>query len=172
MRITKNGAWLGALIILAFLATRWFLFPLASRNQRSVTAPSATRLVATPAGREELEKFQGAWEFVSLEVDGDRKPDADFKKYTVVFRGDQWIVSEGTNIAAETTIVLDPTANPKSIDVFPPPGKGQPIHGIYLLEGDTLTICDRGEDNGDRPAGFGTEPNSGLVLIVYKQAQR
>ncbi len=167
----KKRSLLVALLIVALVAALWFLLPLGSRSRRSVTVPSASRSVTTPAAREELEKFQGAWEFVSLEVDGDRKPDADFKKYTVVFKGDQWTVSEGTNVAAQTTIVLDPTANPKSIDAFPPAGKGQPIHGIYLLAGDKLTICDRGEDNGDRPTAFGTEPNSGLVLIAYQRAQ-
>lgn len=165
-------ALLVALLVLAFAAALWSLLPRSSRSQRLVNAPSATRPAMTPAGKEELEKFQGTWEFVSLEVDGDPKPDADFKKYTAEFRGDQWIVSEGTNIAAQSTIVLDPNANPKTIDAFPPPGKGQPIHGIYLLERDKLTICDRGEDNGDRPTGFGPEPNSGLVLIVYKRPQR
>jgi len=126
----------------------------------------------TPAAREELEKFQGSWEFVSLAVDGYPKPEGDFRKYTGAFRGNQWIVSEGTNIAAQTTIALDPTADPKEIDAFPQPGKGQPLHGIYSMEGDKLTIWDRGEDNGDRPASFDEELNAGLVSIVFKRPRQ
>jgi len=169
---SRNRTLFLILLLVALVAALWFLLPRAIRSRPVVAIPSATRPVMTPSGREELEKFQGSWEFVSLAVDGEPKPESDFKKYTVMFKGDQWIVSEGTNIAAQTTIVLDPAANPKAIDAFPPPGKGLPIHGIYSLEGDNLTICDRGEDNGERPAGFDEEPNAGLVLIVFKRPHR
>jgi uncharacterized protein (TIGR03067 family) len=163
-----RSAWLIVAILVAFVAGLGFLLSRAPRGQRTVATPPP-RPVMTPAGREELKKFQGRWEFVSLEVDGEPKPEADFKKYTVDFKDDQWMVSEGSNIAAQCTIVLDPIADPKTIDAFPPPGKGLPIHGIYLLEGDKLTVCDRGEDNGERPTDFGPDPNPGLVRIVYRR---
>lgn len=168
-RDKKIGTLLVALIIIALGGSVWFLLPLGSRSRPSAPVPTANRPVTSPAAKEELEKFQGTWDFISLEVDGDVKPDSDFKKYTVVFQGNQWTVSEGTNIAAQTTIELNPAANPKTIDVFSAPGKGQPIHGIYVFEDDKLTICDRGEDKGERPTDFSTEPNSGLVLIVFKR---
>ncbi|MBU6400771.1 MAG: TIGR03067 domain-containing protein [Verrucomicrobia bacterium] len=158
-----------ALLILVFTAALWFLLSRAHRDIRSAAPATTGRSAMTRAERLELEKLQGPWKFVSLEVEGDRKPENDFGKYSVVFKGDQWIVSEGARVAAQTTVVLDPSTNPKSLDAFPPPGKGQPIHGIYLLEGDKLTICDRGEDTGERPTEFSSEPNSGLVLIVYKR---
>ncbi|MHB8523160.1 MAG: TIGR03067 domain-containing protein [Limisphaerales bacterium] len=168
--MTNNRKLLCASLAVALVVALCLLVPLGCRSWRSASVPEK-RPMMTRAVREELEKFQGAWAFVSLEVDGDKKPDADFKKYTVVFEGNQWIVSEGTNVAAQTTIVLDPTAKPTTIDAFPPPGKGDPMHGIYVLEGNKLTICNRGEDKGDRPTDFSTEPNSGLVLIVYERAR-
>jgi hypothetical protein len=39
------------------------------------------------------------------------------------------------------------------------------------MDGVKLTICDRGEDNGDRLANFGSKLNSGLVLIACKRAR-
>jgi len=53
-----------------------------------------------------------------MEVDGDKKPAEQFNKYKVVFQGDQWTVTEGDKIAAKTTIKLDPTKKPKTIDIM------------------------------------------------------
>ena len=166
----KTGALMVALVIIVIGVALWFLLSRGSRNECPVLAPTLSQPASDPAAHAELEKFQGPWEFVSLEVEGNKKPDSDFRKLSVVFRGNQWIVSEGTNIAAQTTIALNPTTNPRTIDAFPPPGKGLTIHGIYKFEGDTLIICDRGEDNGERPTDF-MEADSGAVLIVFKRAK-
>jgi hypothetical protein len=39
----------------------------------------------------------------------------------------------------------------------------------YGIKGDKLTICDRGEDNGERPASFDETPNAGLVMIIFQR---
>lgn len=170
--MTKKKTLLLALLIAALLVLLWFLRPLGHGRPQSVRMPAANPPVMSAAAREEWEKFEGTWEFVSMEVEGVAKPDADFKKYTAVLKGGQWTVYEGTNIAAQTTVGLDPATTPKSIDLIPAPDKGQIIHGIYLLEGDKLTVCDRDEDHGERPTEFATEPDSGLVLLVLKRVQR
>lgn len=123
--------------------------------------------------KEELEKLQGTWEFVSMEVEGVKKPDEEFKKYTVVLKGDQWTVSVADEIAARTTFRLDPTRKPKTIDLTQTlePNQGRLLRGIYSLEGDKLIMCDRGADKGARPTGFETEPDSGLVLVVLKRVK-
>ena len=152
-----------ASIILLVLVVLWFLLSPNSKSQRPI-APSAVAAI-----NQEFEKIQGTWEFVSVEVSGLKKPDQDFKKLLTVVKGNQWTGFERTNIAARCEVELDPETNLKNIDFYPPPDKGLPIHGIYRLEGDQLTVFDRGENNGERPTEFKSEPGSGVVAFVLRR---
>jgi uncharacterized protein (TIGR03067 family) len=117
--------------------------------------------------KKEMAQFQGTWECVSVEVDGKKTP---YKGFTVVLKGDQWTVCEGGRCAAKVTFELKPTKKPKTIDLVDTDvEKKRVIRGIYSLEGDTLTVCYRESEKGDRPTEFATAPDSGLVLLVLKR---
>ncbi len=117
--------------------------------------------------KREMVKFQGTWQFVSVEVDGTKTP---YMGFTVVVKGDQWTVCEGDRCAAKVTLELDPTKKPKTIDlVYVDVEKKGRIRGIYSLEGDRLTVCYRNSEKGDRPTEFATKPDSGFVLLRLKR---
>jgi uncharacterized protein (TIGR03067 family) len=144
------------------------------RDENAALRQQAAELAALRQSLEkaEADRLAGAWRFTSLAFDGKPTPEAELNKLDVRIKDGQWIVSAGSDIKAQTTFRLDPTQNPKTIDIIPQPGKGELVQGIYSLEGDQLTICDRSVDNGERPTEFGTEPGSGLVLIVMKRVGR
>ena len=52
------------------------------------------------------------------------------------------------------------------------PSRGRRGRGIYVLDGDTLTVCDNAPnlDQG-RPAAFEAPRGSGYVLITFKRAK-
>jgi uncharacterized protein (TIGR03067 family) len=120
--------------------------------------------------KKETAKLQGTWKFVSMEVEVNKKPGGHFNRYTVVLKRDQWTVFEGNKIAAQVTFKLDPTKKPKTIDLVDVQKK-RLIRGIYSLEGDTLKVWDRGSEKGDRPTGFATKSELGIVMFVLKRAK-
>jgi uncharacterized protein (TIGR03067 family) len=152
--------WLLGLVILALLVAVGFLVRLRFRGQRPATSSEVN---------EEYAKFQGTWELLSMEAEGAQKPESEYKKYRMTFKGNVWTVLEGTNVKAETPFDLDPTSNPKTIDLYP--SDGRILQGIYALEGDRFSMCDRGTEKGDRPTKFATEPESGLVLVTMRRVK-
>jgi uncharacterized protein (TIGR03067 family) len=121
--------------------------------------------------KKEMAKLQGTWTIVSHEANGQKTSEAEIKDiYSMVLKGDQWIASYWDRMVPHGTIRLDPTKNPKRVDYFDTK-RGRFAHGIYSVEGDTLTICDRKVERGERPKEFRTEPGSGLVLTVLKRTR-
>jgi uncharacterized protein (TIGR03067 family) len=123
--------------------------------------------------QKEMAKFQGTWKFVSYEVAGRKLAEWEMKetaKYTVLFKGGHWTASSEGKIAFDQLLRLDPTQSPKAIDFFDT-DRGRFWRGIYSLQGDTLTVCDRNFENGERPKEFISRPGSRLVLFVLKRVK-
>ncbi len=61
---------------------------------------------------------------------------------------------------------LDPSTNPRSIDIWPRGDKGKPLHGVYSLHGDDLMLhfVSEGED---RPRDF--QPTKGTSTSILRR---
>jgi uncharacterized protein (TIGR03067 family) len=122
------------------------------------------------AVRNELERHQGTWVAVSFEREGQKTDDAVVKNTRRVVKGNRIVWKQGDAKFAETEFEIDPSKNPKAIDVLPSdgPARGKRVLGIYQINGDELTICMAGPDM-ERPQEFSAKENSGQTLMVFRR---
>lgn len=122
------------------------------------------------APKNDEDQLQGRWNVVEVQEKG-RRLDADETKnswLTVKSNQMDWVRGEET---VRATFMLDPTQEPKMIDLEEPKlGKSL---GIYSLEGDKLTISmtvNFGQaKEAERPKAFKTSRGKKVTLIVFKR---
>jgi uncharacterized protein (TIGR03067 family) len=113
---------------------------------------------------EQLRAFEGEWQFVSLEIDGDAMPSPMTAHSRMLIDGDRFRM-ESPEANYEGIFTLDVEADPPQIDIefAEGPEAGNWSYGIYRLDGDDLFLC-LGLTGAPRPKQFGTTPGSGHAL--------
>lgn len=126
--------------------------------------------VVFAGGAGDEEKFQGAWQRVSITDDG--KMVEGVEKSSVVFSGSEYTLKDGDMVKSKGAYKLDAAKNPKEFDVVPGAGpyKGKTLKGIYKFDGDQLIYCLAGPEL-DRPKEFASPAGSKLRLYVNKRAK-
>ena len=116
-----------------------------------------------PETKKELEALQGEWTLVSFINPAGREMKG--KKGQLTIKGDRWIISTDK---FSQTFKIDPSKNPKTIDLIFPDKTF--MLGIYKLEGDQLTVCQKvGPKGPARPEEFNTD---GKLLFVWKREKK
>jgi uncharacterized protein (TIGR03067 family) len=120
------------------------------------------------AAKEELERHQGTWTATSSIYDGQEAPEELVRSITRTVEKDHVVWKRDGKSFAGTRIELDPSRDPRSIDVIPDGGKdrGKRVLGIYKLEDDRLTIC-MAAPGKPRPTAFKAEKGSGYTLRTF-----
>jgi uncharacterized protein (TIGR03067 family) len=121
--------------------------------------------------RDELNRFEATWKFVSIDVDGRSIPAERFGEDRLTLKGKQFTTTVG-GTTTTGTFKIDPTASPKRIDITfaDGPGKGNTQPGIYALDGDTQKICWAAPGKA-RPTAFEAKPKSGRILQVLEKVK-
>src|ERR1035438_3093743 len=112
---------------------------------------------------EDLDRLQGTWNIVYLEMDGRKMPGAGGR---IVVRGDRFTtIAMGANY--EGTVAVHQTTVPKSFDLRfeAGPEKGNTNLGIYELDGDRWKIC-LATRGSQRPRKFTAPPGTGIALEI------
>ncbi|MFO0959334.1 MAG: TIGR03067 domain-containing protein [Isosphaeraceae bacterium] len=120
----------------------------------------------------ELDRHQGIWNVVASVREGKAIDRAIAQSIVRIVEGNRVVWKRDGKSFAGTKIVLDPKADPPTIDVIPEggPAFAKRVLGIYQLSGDELMICMADADK-PRPREFVSgEAGSGLTLQTFRRA--
>ena len=119
-------------------------------------------------------RYEGTWQVVTLEIDGNKSDEQDARKITVVNEADgKWTLEVDGKVIARGTSEIDPTKKPNSIDLTETEGddKGKTALGIYELGDDERKVC-YAKAGMERPADFSAPAGSGRILAVLKRLKK
>jgi RNA polymerase sigma factor (sigma-70 family) len=160
---------------MAMLLTRlkWAAFALAVVVTGAVVAAGVPRVLAAADDaakvQAELKKFQGTWVDIYVEKAGKKLEEVG--DHELKFDGETFSVADHGEVHEKGTIKLDPSKNPKQIDLRMRDRNNEEktALGIYAWDGENLRFC-WGEPGGEkRPTDFTTNPESRFLVVVKRQ---
>lgn len=118
---------------------------------------------------DDLQKLQGVWEVTGGEVNGTAIPESDIPSIILTITDQSYRVERGSE-TDRGAFTLDPSKQPKHMDISPNSGDGagNRLLAIYEISADSFRVC-YAAPGDDRPKAFATEPDSRRLLINYKR---
>lgn len=123
--------------------------------------------------KKDSEALQGTWTMVFAATSGRALVPEEIAGIHLVVKGDKYtLFKEEDKIHDHGTLVLDPKASPRAIDIIEDqgPNKGTSNRGIYLLDGDTFMVC-YNLPHMKRPVEFTSKADGTIFLFIYKRAR-
>lgn len=117
--------------------------------------------LAADAKTPDHERIQGKWRSVQIETLG--YPPTEHTRSLMLFAGDRVTTADGTIFRFR----LDPSAQPKQLDLLHADTEDARYYGIYAFEGDQLVTCFTYLP--PRPAGFSTSKDVSNLLTYYER---
>ncbi len=118
------------------------------------------------AEKQELEKVTGTW------VQAGENVPPENAKVRLVYTGREFVGRLGEKVLFRGSVKLDPTQNPKAIDLTldSGPNKGKVSLGVYELDGDSYRGC-LAAPGKVRPTRLSPEPDSGQQGFAFRRVK-
>jgi uncharacterized protein (TIGR03067 family) len=125
--------------------------------------------------KKDRKKYEGTWQVVSLEVEGNKADEENAKKITVINEADgKWAIEVEGKVMVRGTSEIDPLKKPKAVDLTGTEGdgKGETALGIYEFPDDnTRKVC-LAQAGKERPAEFSSTAENKHILVVLKRVKK
>ncbi len=121
--------------------------------------------------KKDLEKMQGTWHAIAVEVKGTLSDADALKKFELVVKNDSYTVKTSGKEHVSAKLVLGADKEPKEMDIVL---ETDPVYkGIYEIDGDTLKICLvlSSDDDSKRPKEFKSEEDSNTALFTWERTR-
>ena len=129
------------------------------------TATLDPDLAREAASREDMERLQGTWAFVS-----------GIREARMLLEDDRFTVTFKNGDVYRGVYALDPTTRPKMMDMTiregPEKHLGKTSLIIYELDGDRLTWCPAWPGTGNRPRAFPDDGDTQHLCITFRKEAR
>lgn len=147
------------------------------REKPAKEPPAPPRPAPSPKNTEkpkdDHERILGTWDVVSRTMAGKKAPKRDMRffitKNYIAFEDDTGVQYLDRDVLRYR---LDPSQNPKAIDLDRADRDGETHYGIYRFEGDQLTICVSDDEQTERPSTFASKEGSRISLVVLKRSAK
>lgn len=136
-----------------------------------MTMLATASLAAAPSEeqvRRELDRLEGTWRVVSAEAGGMAIPAREHRDLRLTFKDGAFTATRGSEPRQEGTFTIDPSTNPRKMDITRTVGKGEIFkqQAIYHLAGNLLKIC---ASATERPTDFQTRDRPDCTLMVLRR---
>ena len=144
----------------------------------SLTGGSLIRAAEPSASVAAKTELEGDWRPLSIVNGQDRAMPAQLARLHFSFRGNRQTLTVTTETVHRTGAALrvDPTKEPKEFDLDldeKPAKEKQPrVFGIYMLEGDRLTLAFSRKSPNERLKAFPPKAEEGIEIVTLERISR
>jgi uncharacterized protein (TIGR03067 family) len=118
----------------------------------------------------DAKELEGTYKITSAERDGKLTEKANIDAVTITIKGDEFVLTSGSDEKKVAKIKVTPDAKLSIIDFTPQGGelKGKTVPGIYKLEKGELIVAMN--EQGERPKEF--KSDNGVILLRLKKVEK
>ena len=129
-------------------------------------APALAAEDKKPDPKADLAALKGKWKVTTAKFDG---KESALAGRVLAFGEKEFTTFDGDKKGRTLGFTLDPGADPKRIDLALP-GTDRKAAGIYVLDGDKLTLC-YGEPGAERPKKPESKEGQKTFLLVLERVK-